>query len=190
MSNDEYGFSDDDLKNAGGSGKPLEIGKYTFRIEEAETKTSSSGKLYLKLKLQIPEDLPNGKRVVFENYLPLGKNNEGKLTRKTANFFRAIGLKAGDLPPGTPNGPSVDVLQGILIQNQIDHEYETGETNPQGYPVRVKHWTPEGKAIAEKAGGADKVKGEIQAVPGSNYEMADAFEGLDAAGGAADEQWG
>ena len=37
MSNDEYGFSDDDLKNAGGSGKPLELGKYTFRMEEAET---------------------------------------------------------------------------------------------------------------------------------------------------------
>lgn len=194
MSNDEYGFTEEDLveaaKKSGGSAIPE--GEYEFAIEKAEVKTGKAGP-YLKFRLRV-QGGPQNNRIVFESYLGLKKKADGTLPKKTASFYRAIGLRPGHLPPGVPGGPDVSALEGVPIKNTVTHEYTTEKIGDNGYPERVLSWSKEGKAFAESKGGKEKIPADkIEAIPGVgfSYSMADSFESLnDGADAAADEQWG
>lgn len=193
MSNDEYDFNDEDLKvEVNKGGKPVPEGTYDFEIQKPEVKTGKKGK-YLKFRLRVKGG-PQNNRVVFENYLQLGKNPDGKLPKKTASFFKALGLKAGQRPPGVPGGIDVSKLEGILIQNNLSHQYTTDELDDNDYPVRVFSWSDEGKAFAAAKGGKDNISADkIEAVPGpgASYIIHDDFDPSDLTGDAAGgESWG
>ena len=198
MTDNDYDFNEDDLKpSQGGGDTPVPKGQFEFIIEKPSVATDSNGKKYLKLALRIPKGRPNGNRVVFENYLELAKGATGKLNPKTSSFFRAIGLKPGQRPPGAPGGPDVSVLDGVPVQNTIDHQYSTPEEDAKGYPIRVQEWEAKSAKAKNhelaKRFFADKdavAKAKVEAVT-SWYEMSDDYEGLpDGSAPADDEQWG
>lgn len=193
---DEYDLNEDDLKpSQGGGNTPFPKGKAEFIIEKPSVDIDTNGKKYLKLALRVPEGRPNGKRVVFENYIGLAKGDNGKLNPKAASFLRAIGIKPGQRPPGVPGGPDVSVLDGVPIQNTVDHQYDTPEMSDKGYPIRVQEWEAKSAKARNhelaKKFFADKdavAKAKVEAVT-SWYEMSDDFEGLND-GAADEEQWG
>lgn len=121
----EYAPSKEDLEGGGErSAKPR--GKYTAKISRSIQKPDRKGNLSLRFGLAISK----GKfktQLLFENYLPLtgDLNKVNKFQRARRNsFFKAIGLNPGEIPPGAPGGPKPEVLDGTIVDINVEHEYE------------------------------------------------------------------
>lgn len=123
VDNDEYGISEQDLEGGGGSSAAKPRGKYTGSISQAEVKPDKNGKLYLKFGISITKGPYKG-QLIFENYLPLSKNsNKFQLARRNS-LFQALGLDAGSIPPGAPGGPKPSVINGAIVDINLEHEFE------------------------------------------------------------------
>lgn len=120
----EYLVSEDDLKGGGGGDKAKPRGKYTGQISQAKSKPDKNKKLCLQFGISITHG-KHKKQLLFENYLSMDpKANKFALSRRNS-FYKAIDLKAGQLPYGVDNDkrPASD-LDGTYVDVQVEHEYE------------------------------------------------------------------
>lgn len=123
MSN-EYAVTEDDLKGGGGSNdKAKPRGKYTGVIEKAQSKTDKNGKVYLAFQVRINHGKTKN-QIIFENYLTLDPKANAFHKARRNSFYQAIGLKAGSIPYGVPGGPSVELLNGTIVDVNLEHRFE------------------------------------------------------------------
>lgn len=187
----EYGVDEEDLKGGGGNNKAKPTGTYTAIIEKAEAKKDKNGKIYLAWRNRIAFG-PLKNQIAFESYLPISREGNKYVLARRNSLVKAIGLKPGAMIPGSPGGPSVDVLNGAYIDFNLEHEYEN--VPGQDYSVSTRRGKlPDGVTEAD-------VEGINPSERVTFYAVSDEFEGLaDGAQGAtptpavatpADEDWG
>jgi len=205
MTDNEYAVQDDDLKGGGGfSAKPR--GKYTIRIEKAESKTDKGKKAYLAFSGPIAKGKIKGK--LFENYLPIARDVNKYQAARRNSFYKAINLKPGALPYGAPvsGAPAAELLVGTYVDVALEHRFEqvpgeeyniTSSSSPK-QPWKADGWD---KCVNEKGQLYKNPGGDIFDAPVDPkeeltfYEVSDEFEGVgdpDAQGEpeAAEEEWG
>ena len=198
MTDNEYAYTEDDAKGGGGNRTAKARGKYTGTISRPEVKKDKNGKLYLKFGLKHEFGKYKG-GLSFENYLPLGRDvNAYQLARRNS-FYKAIGLKAGSVPPGAPGGPNVSTLDGTFIDFSLEHEFENvpGEQYSLVSSKSAKSpWITDGWEAKLDIKGRLAVNEEtIEAKEVVTfYDISDEFEGL--GGGSSeddsadDDSWG
>jgi len=175
MADNEWAVDEDDLKGGTGSAKPPK--NYTVKIEEAAVDKDKNKRPYIKFRGKIQYGEHKG-GYLFENYLPLGRDkdgkNAGKVNPRTASFLKAIGHKQG-VPPGAPGGADVSVLNGTVVDVKNENEYR--DVPGEQYPVRT--WEKRFKEV--EASGALKGIKPMDSL--GFYSLSDDFEGI----GGADE---
>ena len=189
MSDNEYAVTDDDLKGGGGARTAKARGKYTGTISRPEVKKDKNGKLYLKFGLKHEFGKYKG-GLSFENYLPLGRDVNAYQSARRNSFYKAIGLKAGSIPPGAPGGPDVSTLEGTYIDFSLEHEFENvpGEQYSIVSSKSAKQpWVANGWEAKLDIKGNLSVNGETIAPSEvvTFFELSDEFEGL--GGGSSDD---
>lgn len=192
MSNEDYSVDEEDVKG-GGSRTAKPIGDYDGIIEDAESKTDSNGRPYIKFKLGSLSG-PQKSGFLFENYLPFGKREvksgknagQSRLDPRTASFLRATGQRSG-VPAGAPGGKPASSLNGTAVSVRVEHKYGDNKVSVPGHQWGVSTWQKDFKQI-EASGALDGIDPREDL---SFYDMSDSFEGL---GGANDsdtgEEWG
>lgn len=183
--NEEWGVDEDDLKGGTGAAKPPR--DYTVKITSASTEKDKNQRPYIKLVLEIIFGTEKGGKL-WENYLPLGRDkdgkNAGKINNRTASFLKAIGHKQG-VPPGAPGGASVETLVGTVVDVKNENEYQ--DVPGEQYPVRT--WEKRFKEV-QASGALEGIKPRDSL---GFYSLSDDFEGIGGgsdSGAADDESWG
>lgn len=123
MTDNEYGYTEDDAENKGGGSSAIPRDKYTGTISRAKGKKSTKGKAFLGFGISITHGKYK-KVLAFENYLPLSRNENAYQVARRNSFLQAVGLQGGSIPPGAPGGPDASVLDGTYVDFQVEHEYE------------------------------------------------------------------
>ncbi|AXC37927.1 hypothetical protein SEA_JACKO_69 [Microbacterium phage Jacko] len=204
---DEYAVTKEDVQGGGGGGaKPR--GKYSIRIEKAESKKDKNNKIYLSLQGRIT----HGKRkngVIFDNYLPLGADANAFQKARRNSLYRALGLKEGEFPPGTPKGRPASDLNGTFVDVTLEHEFN--EVPGEQYAIQTSKSAKSRWKTEEWEKGLDD-KGNLVRSPGGTeyeapvqpkefvtfYELSDDFIGIgdpdavadEPVDDSADEDWG
>lgn len=206
MNDNEYAVEEDDLKGGGNStAKPR--GKYTGTISKAVSKADKNKKVYIGFGIKILlGKFKNG--LLFENYLPLARDvNKFQLARRNS-FYKAIGLKAGAVPYGAPGGPAIELLDGTIIDVQVEHVFEN--VPGQDYSLTTSK-SPKSQWVLEGWEDGLDDKGRLVKSPGGTpfdapispkealtfYNISDEFDGVgdpdaapEDAGSADEDSWG
>lgn len=203
----EYAVTEDDLKGGGGaSAKPRDT--YTGRIEKAESKTDKNKKVYLSFRVRITHGArKNG--VIFDNYIPLGADANAFQKARRNSLYKALGLKAGEIPYGAPGGPAAELLDGTYVDITLEHEYAQvpGEQySLQTSKSKKSRWVNEGWEngldangnLVKSPGGTEYDAAIKPSEFPTFYAISDEFEGIgdpnavpdDAPDEAAEEDWG
>ncbi|QWS69436.1 hypothetical protein SEA_NECROPHOXINUS_74 [Microbacterium phage Necrophoxinus] len=205
MTDNEYAIVEDDLKGGGNStAKPR--GVYTAAISKAASKADKNKKVYIGFGLKILlGKFKNG--LLFENYLPLARDVNKFQAARRNSFYKAIGLKAGAVPYGAPGGPQVDLLNGTVVDIQVEHEFE--QVPGEEYSITTSKsakskWVTEGweAGLDDKGRLVKSPGGTVYDAPISPkesltfYNLSDEFDGVGDPDGAPaeddqpDEDWG
>lgn len=180
---DEYGVDESDLKQGGGSSnKAKPTGTYTATIEKAEVKKDKNGKLYAKWWNRILLG-SHKKQIIFEGYLPLSREGNAYNLARRNSLVKALGLKEGAKIPGTPGADDISVINGTIIDVNLEHEYEGVPGQQYNVATRNNGKFPDGVSAADVEGIAPSERATF-------YALSDSYDGL---GGAADEdeeKWG
>ena len=190
MSN-EYAATKEDLEGGGGGNKAKPRGKYTGAISRAKVAKDKNGKLYIGFGLSITHG-SHKKQLAFENYLPLSSTANAYQKARRDSLYRALGLSAGEVPPGAPGGPDISVLEGVVVDFSIEHEFE----DVPGEDCRIttskskkQPWNTDGWEKKLDANGNLVVDGETiepkEVV--TFFEISDDFEGLSEPGSGSSD---
>ena len=188
----EYAVTEEDLKGGGGGNKAKPRGVYTGQISKAESKLDKNKKVYLGFGIAITHGALK-KQLIFENYLTLNPQANAFHKARRNSFYKAIGLEAGAVPYGVPDGPAVELLNGTYINVQLEHRYE--QVPNQDYNIvtsksaksqwKIDGWdacvNDAGQLFRDPAGNVFDApvdpKEEV-----TFYSMADEFEGVGESG--------
>lgn len=196
MSEEDYGWSEEDAESTGGGERTaLPRDKYTGQISRAEIKKDKNKKSYYKFGISITHGKLK-RALAFENYLPLGRGENAFKVARRNSFFKAIGLQPNTLPPGIDPDKDVSLLNDTYVDFTVEHEFEDvpGEqyslTTSKSSKLR---WLDEGWEDCLDANGnlVKNPKGEVFDEPVKPrtlitfYAVSDEFEGL--GGGVEDE---
>jgi len=195
MTDNEYGYTDEDSENKGGGSTALPRDKYTGTISRAKGKKSTKGKAFLGFGISITHGKYK-KVLAFENYLPLSRNENAFQVARRNSFLQAIGLPAGTVPPGAPGGKDASILDGTYIDFNIEHEYEDvpgEEYSLQTSKSAKTNWVKDGweDCLDDKGRLVKNPKGEVFDEPVAPkaivtfYAVSDEFAGL--GGGDVDD---
>ncbi len=191
MSENEWAVTKEDLEGGGqGSAKPRQ--KYTGTLSRVKTGKDKNGLLYLGFGLSITAPVAFKKQLAFDNYLVLSAKANAYQKARRNSLFKALGLEAGQIPPGAPGGPSVSVLEGVSVDFWLEHEFE--DVPGEDYSIvssrsSKQPWKTGGWEDKLDANGNLVVDGEKIAPREvvTFYEVSNDFEGLNADSGEAEE---
>lgn len=179
---DEYGVAEGDLKQGGGSSnKAKPTGTYTVTIEKAEVKKDKNGKLYAKWWNRVLLG-QHKKQIIFEGYLPLSREGNAYNLARRNSFIKALGLKEGAKIPGTPGADDISVINGTIVDVNLEHEYENVPGQQYSVTTRNNGKLPDGVTMADVEGIAPSERATF-------YALSDEYDGL---GGSdsSEEEWG
>lgn len=132
----EYAPSSEDLEGGGGgSAKPRS--KYTGIISRTKAKKDKNGLVFIGFGLSILKG-PLKKQLAFENYLVLSSKGTKFAVARRNSLYRAIGLDAGDMPPGVPGGPDASVLDGTVVDFTLEHRFEN--VPGEDFDIETSSW--------------------------------------------------